>query len=94
MTCHDLEDFINHSGIARDNFSVNEDEKENTLSINMINGEWWVYHFERGERNVIGFFSTEEQACAKFKEVLDRIVRQRDEFTDRIRGEGKKDRLS
>lgn len=67
MNTNDLSAELDAQGVRKSSYSINYDRREDKYCIVQDeDGSWITYYSERGNKNLLKRFATEEEACAYF----------------------------
>lgn len=70
MNRNELENRLNHDGIRKDTYDLWGDKKSETYVMDYINGRFHVYYYERGLETSKIEFTSENEACEYFLNLL------------------------
>ncbi len=88
MNINDVAKIIQTTGLLNQSYSVGL-ERENQLILMREGKNWLIYHFERGERDIMGEFEDEDEACRFYINKVADNVRSNEAFLRRMAREDK-----
>lgn len=73
MNLEELRIWLEANEVPKEDYSLNGGMPENALCIDReANGRWLIYYSERGGRQGLKIYTTEEHACDDFKTYVKR----------------------